>query len=1378
MNDVLRQSVWPSVLPVDTNGFPSLDVNGTAANAALRQSVWPLPLNSTDSTDATASGFGDYGGLLGLGATDVTLPLGDGTGVIPGAASELWNGLSGLASGIGSWWNQQTQQAVLDDERAMGGNTSERGDAGDQKTGELSTGESTYLYMPTGGSTLSETSIPSTTLAQSAPVFYAPDLGPAAARYVLTPAPATPAVISLRSLKTVGSPPGSFQEDFRPRDQPADWTPSILSNPKVLDVLPSTPESAGYTDEQAVEAQAAKDIEPEDLLGGLLGLLSLGRTDVTLPLGNITMGTATPGPALAYTASGDINPGTGILGAVEGAAGGLWNDLKGIAGGVGSALGTNPITGRGWLDLKPSGEPSEWLPDWSGTGNFTPEQLNMTPSQAKSSLSTYDYAQWQNAQLAANNSTANQRVGPAMLNLNAMMSNWAQTRPGWESVPAVAGTDLFQILPMAIGGAGSDAGYVSDIGKLGVKEGPISSGLSKAWDAYTNSPLWDNMYSFGKITPPAEQSVADADKTLADWSQMSTSDRILSRILSRDAGVEVPPPTTPSSDPSISAMPGKYDLISRIVNRDAAADANMDNIQYNYGLENSGDFFNLMDSSLGDLSKIGVPEGYPIMPGDDSTPEPPIQGQDPGTGLTPEPPTPPAPPISTTIQLQGQGTVPPDLFSYPDLSGDTGTGEGGDTWTPDITGQFTPQDIGDTDAEDELPSPEVPGIPLILPGLPSVGAPGPGNASPLHLFTYKNNIWSFSPFAGSMGDFDLSALGLGAALGSSSMFDMDDIASSMPGVAGNPLGGMDTMANPVDAGLSPSGDFFDSSMNDMGNSIQAAASGLFDAPSESFLNTDETGGDDYMPGQGYSNPRELDLDARGSDYVYYPSTLELLNDARDTYRRIHPYGKAVHTRAPRELDLDDYGTEYVYTPTPHELLSDAGNLYRRIRSGRATEAPMLMYGAVPVERRELPMAEVGDEELFPYDYLPGRGYNSGPRQLDLDEKGVVYYPTPRELLGDARNAYRRVRPERDTRFEAFMAIKQMRERAAPHDHGLDLDRSGDDYVFYPTPRELLDDAGSLYRHIRGRGYNGHTTITLPEQSGPKSIGKAWRLAREPGLGRKKFTTLYDGTEVDMVNGSYIRDTTTEDYLLGSNPRADPALVPPKHIYISDINVRAPNGLHDAYGIITHEGSEVGGMKYGGLSYRLAHEHYGEVGEELFRNTVPANASERTMWLASNRIIKMETERAATHSHNYGMDFIGLANSGKRASGGMEFGGLANIGSGLSLDLDMGSYKLPTGDYASGFSALKLDFGGLGVTGRKQKDYDYGDSAGGFGFDLNSLGFDRVSARTARKAMKDSIGDGIGFAIGAIGTGMALGIGMNVMKGFTNNNNFFGGGRLW
>jgi hypothetical protein len=501
-----------------------------------------------------------------------------------------------------------------------------------------------------------------------------------------------------------------------------------------------------------------------------------------------------------------------------------------------------------------------------------------------------------------------------------------------------------------------------------------------------------------------------------------------------------------------------------------------------------------------------------------------------------------------------------------------------------------------------------------------------------------------------MGDFDVNGLGLGAglgvgagglaALGSSSMFDMSDIQSSMPGI-GNPLGDMDTTVNPVDAGLS-SGDFFDSSMNDMGNSIQAAASGLFDAPSESFLDTDETGDDDYMPGQGYNNPREINLDAKGSDYVYTPDAFTLLNDARDTYRRIRPYGKAVHTRAPRELDLDDYGTEYVYTP---------------------------------------------------------------------------------------------------------------------------------------TPRELLDDTGSLYRHIRGRGYNGHTTITLPEQTGPKSIGKAWRLAREPGLGRKKFTTLYDGTEVDMVNGAYIRDTTTEDYLLGSNPRADPALVPPGHIYISDINVRAPNGLHDAYGIITHEGSEVGGMKYGGLSYKLAHEHYGEVGEELFRNTVPANASERTMWLASNRIIKMETERAATHS--YGMDFIGLANTGKRANSAMEFGGLANVGvgSGLSLDLGMGSYKLPAGDYGSGFSALKLDFGGLGGTGRKQKGYDYGDTGAGIGFDLNSLGFDRVSARTAKHAVGDTLRDGIGFAIGAIGTGMALGIGMNVMKGFTNNN-FFGGGRLW
>jgi hypothetical protein len=358
---------------------------------------------------------------------------------------------------------------------------------------------------------------------------------------------------------------------------------------------------------------------------------------VSLSTGATTQGSSSPSPggiglgSLAGLGETDL---TEMLGVpqpdVDAVLGYLGDGIKNFATGITDwatpyvdKLSTNPITGRGWLDLQPA-YTSDWLPDWSSTGNFTKAQLNMTPAQAQQTLGTLGYAQWQNAKFAANNSTANERVEPIIQALPNTLNEWAESGTGWTVPLKMIAADIFEDLPLGLA--------------LGTE---------------------------GKITPPSSsattETVGDTDKALEQWSTMSTSERIASRAIARDLTADLNyNPDIGDSEPPTSAMPGKYDIISRIVNRDAAADAAMKDLQWQYGAENAGDWFDLVDESTGSTTPV---QGQPPVQ------EPPIQGQGPGgIGLgddfgvgtgTPK------------IPVQGQGYLPATVTSAPDF-GDTG----------------------------------------------------------------------------------------------------------------------------------------------------------------------------------------------------------------------------------------------------------------------------------------------------------------------------------------------------------------------------------------------------------------------------------------------------------------------------------------------------------------------------------------------------------------------------------------------------------------------------------------------------------------------------------------------------------------------------------
>jgi hypothetical protein len=531
----------------------------------------------------------------------------------------------------------------------------------------------------------------------------------------------------------------------------------------------------------------------------------------------------------------------------------------------------------------------------------------------------------------------------------------------------------------------------------------------------------------------------------------------------------------------------------------------------------------------------------------------------------------------------------PIFTPTPDVGGETGSVSipNVDVSTPSLTGS---NGTGPDDTEE--PAPTIPGVPLIIPGLPSVGGAGPSNPYLYKYNVYKNPIWSFAPFSGSMGDFDVGGLGLGS---SSGLFD--------------DLGDFSSCA--VNAGMSPGGSFFDGSMDDMST-----------GPSENFLTEDE---DDYLPGQGYINPREISMDETAP--VYYPDLRELLLGARSAYRTLRPVRQRPepdipieislddlplevpdmpeHAREPRSLDLDAYGEEYVYYPAPKELLGDAKAAYRRIR---------------------------------------GRGYNSGPREIDLD----------------------------------------------------------DEY---------------------GRGKN-------PFGGKMKINETARKLAVQPGLHRQFFTKLANGMEVDKVDGAYIRNNITEDYLLGSNPYADPALVPKGHIYVSDTN-----DPKDTFGIIVHEGSESGAMK-NGFKYRQAHEHYGNVGEQIFRQSVGPRASEKTMWSTANRIIADQTIRAK-NAANYSK----LLNN--------------NIGSGFNFNMNRNTFEAYKKLMMNGAMYGGYDFSDYRLSGLGVGNTGFGD----IGFKLQPM-----KPMKQMKPMK-SVKNAFNIGVGAINSGVNFDFGASAMKGF-------------
>jgi hypothetical protein len=151
----------------------------------------------------------------------------------------------------------------------------------------------------------------------------------------------------------------------------------------------------------------------------------------------------------------------------------------------------------------------------------------------------------------------------------------------------------------------------------------------------------------------------------------------------------------------------------------------------------------------------------------------------------------------------------------------------------------------------------------------------------------------------------------------------------------------------------------------------------------------------------------------------------------------------------------------------------------------------------------------------------------------------------------------------------------------------------------------------------GRGKNSY--------GGSSGFADALKLAREPGLKRKFFAKLQNGTEVDTVDDAWIRSHASNDFLLGSNSFADPSLVLPKHVYVSRYVPKA-----EKWALITHEGSESVAMRFG-FPYQTAHARFGNTGEQEFRISVPTNAGERAMRHRAEDIIAQQTARARSMS---------------------------------------------------------------------------------------------------------------------------------------------------
>jgi hypothetical protein len=118
----------------------------------------------------------------------------------------------------------------------------------------------------------------------------------------------------------------------------------------------------------------------------------------------------------------------------------------------------------------------------------------------------------------------------------------------------------------------------------------------------------------GAITIGKSKLIMDPEiSKLSGMAKLSTNERIASRIATRDMNADINLMNMPKNDVLTSAMPGKYDTISRIVNRNARADRMAADIRYNYGLEQSGGFFSRLDTNMG--ANLRTTYGRHVIPG-------------------------------------------------------------------------------------------------------------------------------------------------------------------------------------------------------------------------------------------------------------------------------------------------------------------------------------------------------------------------------------------------------------------------------------------------------------------------------------------------------------------------------------------------------------------------------------------------------------------------------------------------------------------------------------------------------------------------------------------------------------------------------------------
>jgi len=95
----------------------------------------------------------------------------------------------------------------------------------------------------------------------------------------------------------------------------------------------------------------------------------------------------------------------------------------------------------------------------------------------------------------------------------------------------------------------------------------------------------------------------------------------------------------------------------------------------------------------------------------------------------------------------------------------------------------------------------------------------------------------------------------------------------------------------------------------------------------------------------------------------------------------------------------------------------------------------------------------------------------------------------------------------------------------------------------------------------------------------------YKIAKSETLEKEFIETLSDGVKVYLVNGGYVRDKLSTDFIGGGNWMAYPKFMPKNEVWVE----RRDTDQHDMRGILDHEIVEYRLMRDEGLSYEKAHE---------------------------------------------------------------------------------------------------------------------------------------------------------------------------------------------